>query len=84
MKKPVRIRLLTLIGLCALALTIMGGGTECPKKCVVEDAGCETTCNGGLDGICKRTGSTLHCVASEPNGDSKGKKQKKPNGCSVR
>lgn len=67
MKKPAIARLLALIGLCALAVPIMGGGTECPKKCVIEDAACETICDGGLDGVCVRNGSVLNCV--RPSGD---------------
>jgi len=66
MKKSVIARVLALIGLCALAVPIMGGGTECPKKCVVEDASCETKCNEGLDGVCLRQGGVLQCV--KPHG----------------
>ncbi|MBW2213526.1 MAG: hypothetical protein JRF48_03655 [Deltaproteobacteria bacterium] len=40
----------------------MGSGTECPKRCTIEGAGCATVCGAPLtSGTCVLDGSVLFC-----------------------
>jgi len=72
MKIPAITRVLALIGLCALAVPIMGGGTECPKDCVIEGAKCAKICGGPETYECKLDGAVLKCLPpDEPDETSK-------------
>ena len=54
-------RLLLLIGLIALAAFLMGGGTDCPKPCVIADSSCSVKCGDPPIGTCIDQGQGLFC-----------------------
>lgn len=67
MKIPAIARVLALIGLCALAVPIMGGGTECPKGCIIAGTECELTCGGAI-GKCVAYGEEFVCEPPDEEG----------------
>ena len=55
-------RLLLLIGLIAIAAFLMGGGTDCPKPCIIVGASCSPDCGDPPNGTCT---AALQCSGGD-------------------